>query len=105
MKSSTVMKWITGGLEALLAIPLLGGAIIVGFAYIPLFVMLGLHIVTLVLSVNEKRNIYGSVLGIITSVLAWIPFVGWLMHVITAILLMIDASKTQNNDKVVVNDM
>lgn len=95
MSSSRIMKWITGGLEALLAIPLVGGTIVIGFYYIPLVVMLILHIITLVMSIRQNGTIYGSVLGIVTSLIAWIPFVGWVMHVITAIFLMVSASKPE----------
>lgn len=41
-----------------------------------------------------KRNnghATGSVLGIVTSCVAWIPFVGMVMHILTAIFLMIGA--------------
>ena len=57
--------------------------------------MLILHIITLVMSIRQNGTIYGSVLGIVTSLIAWIPFVGWVMHVITAIFLMVSASKPE----------
>lgn len=85
------MKWITGILEIILGIPFLGGLIVMGFSYVPLFVMLILHIVTLALSVGEKESKYGSVIGVITSVIAWIPFVGMVMHLITGLALLISA--------------
>jgi hypothetical protein len=86
------MKWITGALEILLGIPVLGAAIVIGGAYVPLGVMLILHIVTLVLSVKNNEVKYGSILGIITSLVAWIPFVGMTLHIITGILLMVSAA-------------
>jgi predicted branched-subunit amino acid permease len=91
MRVSTILKWVTGGLEALLGIPILGGTLIIGLAWTPLIVMLILHIVTLVFSVRENEKKHGSILGIVTSCVAWIPFVGMTMHIITAIILMIDA--------------
>jgi hypothetical protein len=57
--------------------------------------MLVLHIVTLVISVNEKSGKTGSIVGIITSCIAWIPFVGMIMHLISALLLLIDAAKKE----------
>jgi hypothetical protein len=57
--------------------------------------MLVLHIVTLVISVNEKSGKTGSIAGIITSCIAWIPFVGMIMHLISALLLLIDAAKKE----------
>jgi predicted branched-subunit amino acid permease len=91
MRVSTILKWVTGGLEALLGIPILGGTLIIGLAWTPLIVMLILHIVTLVFSVRENEKKHGSILGIVTSCVAWVPFVGMTMHIITAIILMIDA--------------
>ncbi|MFH1054194.1 MAG: hypothetical protein V1740_07280 [Candidatus Woesearchaeota archaeon] len=57
--------------------------------------MLVLHIVTLVLCNKAKAKRSGSILGIITSVLGWIPFVGWGLHVATAIMLWLSFAKKQ----------
>ncbi|MFC4076171.1 hypothetical protein [Salinithrix halophila] len=95
MSSVRLMKWITGGLEGVLAIPVLGGLIVISMGYVPLGLMLILHIVTLVLCIKSQAPKYGSILGIVTSLLAWIPFLGWIMHVVTAILLMVDAAKKE----------
>lgn len=53
--------------------------------------MLVLHIITLVLTKRNNGHSTGSVLGIVTSCVAWIPFVGMVMHILTAIFLMIGA--------------
>ena len=45
-----LLKWVTGALEALLGIPVLGGTIVVSLLWLPLLFMLVLHIVTLVLA-------------------------------------------------------
>lgn len=97
MKVSTILKWVSGGLEALLGIPVLGGAIVLGFAWTPLFAMAILHIVTIIFSARENENKHGSILGLVTSLLAWIPFVGMTLHIITAIILMVDAAKAGKN--------
>lgn len=94
MKTSTILKWISGGLEAVLGIPILGATIVLGFAWVPLGIMAILHIVTLIFAINEGENRHGSILGIITSFVAWIPFVGMVMHIVTAIVLMIDAARS-----------
>lgn len=70
-----------------------GGAIVMGTGYSALGFMLVLHAVTLILSLRNQEAIYGSVWGVLTSLLAWIPFVGWALHLIAAILLMISGSK------------
>ena len=95
LSTPKILKWVSGGLEAILGIPLLGGIIVVSFLWIPLGVMLALHIVTLVLTKNSGGSTTGSILGIVTSCIAWIPFVGMVMHILTAIFLMLDAAKPE----------
>lgn len=61
--------------------------------------MLILHIITLVMTKKDNGALAGSILGIITSVIAWIPLLGWLMHLITAVFLLVGAlteDKPQN---------
>ena len=91
MSTSRIMKIITGALEATLAIPFLGGIIVLGFGYYPLFIMLVLHITTLVLTKKDNGAAAGSIIGIVTSLVGWIPFLGWIMHILSAIFLMIGA--------------
>lgn len=93
MTAARTLRWVSGALEVLLAIPVLGGLIVMGTSYSVLGIMLILHIVTLVLSAKEKGPLYGSVVGIVTSVIAWIPIIGWVMHLISGILLMITAAQ------------
>lgn len=98
MKVSKLLQWISGGLELFLGIPLLGGTIVISFLYTPLALMLVLHIVTLYFIVQESReksDRTGSIVGIVTSCIAWIPFVGMTMHIITGVLLLINAAKNQ----------
>jgi len=93
MTGSRVLKWITGAFEVFLAIPVVGAAVVMGSAYTALGVMFILHVITLILSAKNKEPFYGSILGVITSVLAWIPLLGWILHLITGILLMVTASQ------------
>lgn len=97
MTASRILKWVSGSLEIFLAIPILGAAVVIGSFYLVLPVMLGLHIATLVLSVKNNEPKYGSIMGIITSVLAWIPFVGWILHLLTGIFLMVTAAQENRN--------
>ncbi|WP_082235077.1 hypothetical protein [Halobacillus massiliensis] len=92
MNRTTILKWITGICEGLLAIPLAGGTFIVSMTWTPLLFMFVFHTVTLILSIKDSRFSSGSILGMITSFLGAIPFVGWVMHTITAIVLLIDAA-------------
>lgn len=103
MKTSTILKWITGGMEAFWGIPILGGAIILGLYWLPLFFMLIFHIVTLIFSLRDGTKLHGSILGIVTSCIAWIPILGMIMHILTAVFLLIDAGiQTKKNDSDVV---
>ncbi|MFB9274128.1 hypothetical protein [Cohnella cellulosilytica] len=96
MTNSKVMKWVTGAFEIFLGIPVLGGLIIIGTYYTPLVVMLVLHIITLILSSRNNEVKYGSILGIVTSLVAWIPFVGMILHIISGIMLMVSAAKKES---------
>lgn len=89
MSAARIMRLVTGGFEAFLAIPFIGGLFIMSQGYFPLVVMFVLHIITLILSKNNNSPTVGSIIGIITSLIAWIPFVGITMHIISAITLLI----------------
>lgn len=91
MSTGRILKWVVGGIEAALGIPLLGGTIVISLMYTPLLITLTLHIVALIFSKKEDRPITGNVLGIVTSCLAWIPILGMIMHIVTAILVLIEA--------------
>ncbi|WP_449355416.1 hypothetical protein ACUL41_05035 [Virgibacillus natechei] len=96
MSVSRILKWVSGGFETLLAIPILGASIIVGLWWTPLLVMLIMHIVTLVMTKRDGGASVGSILGIITSCVGWIPLVGIVMHILSAIFLMINAATPDN---------
>lgn len=98
MKLSTLLKWLTGGSEAFLAIPIAGGAFIFSNAWLPLLFMFVFHLITLVVSARDKRSYTGSILGMITSAIGAIPFIGWVMHTVTAIVLLIDAGRSTSLD-------
>ncbi|MFZ0475472.1 MAG: hypothetical protein WAM18_08385 [Halobacillus sp.] len=93
MSASRILKWVTGGFEAILGVPFLGATIIISLLWTPLALMLILHIITLVLTKKDNGAATGSILGIITSCVGWIPFVGIIMHILSAIFLMLYAAK------------
>ncbi|MFC4810565.1 hypothetical protein [Paenibacillus sp. GCM10023250] len=95
MTGSRALRWTTGVCELLLAIPLLSAVIIIGTSYAPLFIMFVLHLIALGLSIQNREAKYGSVMGLITCVLGWIPFLGWLLHLVTGILLLVSAAKRE----------
>jgi len=85
------LKFISGGYEAILGIPIIGASIILGFGWTPLVVALIIHIITLALAKKAGLTAYGNILGIITSCLAWIPGLGWILHVLSAVFILIGA--------------
>jgi len=91
MSLSRLMKIVTGLMEGFLGIPVIGGLFIISTGYTPLVVMFILHIVTLLICSRERTGGVGSVLGIVTSCVAWIPIVGMVMHILTAIVLLFSA--------------
>jgi hypothetical protein len=95
MKTSKTLKWVSGGIECFLAIPFLGGFVILSMLWIPLGVMFVLHLITLIFCSNENEGKAGSILGIITSVVGWFPILGWIMHLATAITLMVSAAQKE----------
>lgn len=97
MKAAGILLLITGILEAILGIPGLGGLIVLGTSWSILGVMLILHIITLVLCKQNNKPTAGSILGIVTSVLAWIPILGMIMHIASAVVILIGAAKKSND--------
>lgn len=93
MSVSRLLKWITGGVEAFLGIPVLGGTIIVASGWAPLQVMFFVHLATLVICAVQKERFHGSILGMITSVVGFVPFLGMTMHIVTALVLFLDAAR------------
>lgn len=97
MSLSRLMKYVTGGMEAFLGIPVLGGAFILFTGYSALWVMLALHIVTLLICFKDNTGKLGSVVGIVTSCIGVIPVVGMIMHIISAIVLIFGALTQDDN--------
>lgn len=91
MRASTIMRWVTGLGEAFLAIPVLGGAFVIGSGYSLLGLMFVLHAVTLILAIRDFSPKSGSIVGLVTSAFAWIPLIGWFLHAVSAVILIIQA--------------
>ncbi|OAB45381.1 hypothetical protein [Paenibacillus glacialis] len=89
--TSKLLKWITFAIEAFFAIPVVGGAFILSNGWLPLGVALLLHVVAIVYLLKDRASIIGNGLGVVTSLVGIIPIVGWIMHGITAIVLLIEA--------------
>lgn len=97
MRFSTGMKWLTGIFELVLGIPIFGAVIVIGSGYSVLGIMFVLHAITLVLSIKDAESKSGPIVGIVTSLIAWFPFVGMVMHLVSALTLMYTAYKETNH--------
>lgn len=85
--------------EGILGIPVVGGSIVLAFVWIPLVIMLFIHILGLIFANMEGKSTTGHILGIITSVLGWIPFLGWILHCVTFIVLLTDIIADSKNNQ------
>lgn len=92
-------KWITGGLELMFSIPTLSMLLIKDTFYIPLLIMFCAHTFTFLTAMSENENTYGSIAGMFTSVVGAFYSFGWLLHLITAIFLLADATINQKQNK------
>ncbi|PLS19386.1 hypothetical protein CVD28_02930 [Bacillus sp. M6-12] len=81
--------------ELLLAVPFLGASIVFGSAWTVLGLMMFLHIIGIVLSVTTKQSMGGHIFGVIANLIAFIPFVGMLVHGITGLVLLIQGFATK----------
>jgi hypothetical protein len=97
MKLSSFAKGLTGTFEAILAVPLFGGLLVLLSAWQLLTIALILHIVTAAIAIANRTSVAPSILGIVTSLIAFIPIIGWLFHAITAVCLFISAYKDSSH--------
>ncbi|MDO3411644.1 hypothetical protein QWJ34_17915 [Saccharibacillus sp. CPCC 101409] len=96
MKISKILLLVSGVLELLLAIPVLGGWFVLATGWGALGFMFLLHLVTLIFAARERVPFYGPIAGLVTSVLAWIPFLGWFLHLASGIALIVNAFYDQS---------
>jgi len=78
---------ITTIFETIFAFPILGEIIIMNSLWSLLIVSLILHILSLISCIKENNETIGNILGIFASVLGWIPILGFILHIISAIFL------------------
>jgi uncharacterized membrane protein YhaH (DUF805 family) len=100
---SRILKWVSGGFEAFLGIPFLGGTFILASGWAPLQFMFFFHLTAMIVCAVQKQRMHGSILGMITSVVGLIPVVGMMMHILTAFVLIVDAVRgdRKKNDHII----
>jgi len=69
-------------LELFWGLPVIGGSIIVMLVWIPLIINLIVHIGLLIACIITGEKIAPSVMGIVASVVGFIPFVGMVLHLV-----------------------
>lgn len=79
--------------ELFYGIPFLGGSFILGLSWQPLFVNMFLYLVMIVILIVDRQNAIKPMavvplLGIIGSIIAFIPFIGMIVHWILFFLLL-----------------
>jgi hypothetical protein len=79
-------KTILGLAELFFGIPFLGGAIILAHAWVPLGVLIVLHFIGLVFSFFINKAKSGSLFGIIGNIIAFIPVIGMIMHILIGLV-------------------
>ena len=98
MKISRILLLVGAVFELLLAVPFLGGAFVIGTGYAALGFMFVYHLVTLIFAARERVPFYGPILGMVTAALAWIPILGWILHLVSGIALLFNALSGQQRD-------
>ncbi|GAB6618876.1 MULTISPECIES: hypothetical protein [Bacillus] len=92
------LKWTTG-ISHLLLIPFcflfLSRFNLYG---IPLFLLIALHITTILLAKKEGMNTHPHYIGIIVTLFAFFPYIELVLHFIAAIFLLLDAASTNKKE-------
>lgn len=81
-----------------MAIPVISWLIVFTTGF-PIFILLLFHTISLIIAVKSKTKVLGNILGLCASILAIVPVLGWLLHVITAIVLLVDVRKNKNSEE------
>lgn len=76
--------------ELFLSLPLIGGFTLIASGYLALIYAIILHLIALVGRGFSGRSKVVPTIALILTLLTWVPFVGWLMHVIITLLYFID---------------
>ncbi|WP_245799343.1 hypothetical protein [Virgibacillus siamensis] len=87
-----ILKFISGGAEALLGIPIIGETIVITTNSGVLIIMFIFHLMTFLIARNEGGSVFGSLVGMVASIVGVFAFAGMLMHMAAALVLLVNAS-------------
>ncbi len=76
--------------ELVLAIPVVGGLIVIGSSYGTIVTALVIHAIILIFRFVRGDSKVVPILALIGTLLTWIPFIGWFIHLCIAIAYFID---------------
>lgn len=76
--------------EWVLAIPIVWWTIVLTTAWWILWVLVILHIISLVLSIQNNKSFSWNIIWIITNCIAWFPGIWWIGHIITWIVMLVN---------------
>jgi hypothetical protein len=85
VRALTALKGINGVLEIVLGFPFIAGLSVITHEWGPLVVMFFLHMVALLLAIVMKSSYKtGSLVGLLASLVGYVPFIGMLLHISAA---------------------
>lgn len=86
------LKWVTFLYEILLSVPLVGGLYVLGKleTIFALLIALVLHLAAWLLLKKNDLPVTANQFGLVSSVLGFVPILGWILHSTTVFLLLIE---------------
>ncbi|TCJ82487.1 UNVERIFIED_ORG: hypothetical protein EDC93_103674 [Bacillus cereus] len=88
------LKWTTGIYHLLLLPCYYIFPSLVNLYGIPLLLLIALHITTILLAKKSGMNTYAHYIGIIVTLVAFLPYIELVLHFIAAVFLLLDAIST-----------
>ena len=90
MSTLKVAKVVALIYQAVLAIPFVGGSIVLSSGWGALGLGFVIHAIVFILALKSGGAKVASIIGMVTNALAWIPILGWFMHLVTAVAYVIE---------------
>lgn len=85
------LKWCSFGFELFFGMPLFGRFLVLITANILPFILGIVYLITLYLARSHGQYTIGSIAGLITLFIEYISPLAWIMHLITAVILLVES--------------